>query len=424
MQSRGLHEVLARDRRRYERLLLARMGTALSREDAEDVVSDALIRVQLKEEGSDPPAAGHEQAWFARIVLNLGIDFLRARDGRRRGGKSPRPALVPLSAMEREPAAEPVDDESETESIGDDVERAQTQALVTRVLSSLDPKDVELIKLRHVVGDRVSRDQVARMAGLTVGEFRWRYTRAWRRFVDAVAMDQPTARCTHTRRLLGAMHAGTAPQDVVAEVDAHTLDCVSCRVFARESYRALEAMPFVPAVGLAERLATKLSAWWDRAGPEATAGAGTAAAATGLWSVLSGGTLAGLLKLTVIACSATAVTAGVCAGVVAVMDGWDQPKRQPAVEAKKRPEKPRPTRSPTPVATPRPRALPTATATPRPNPSPRPKPKPKRAALDTTGESEIPAPAPPDATEFNPGATSAALDPAPATDAGGGEFSP
>jgi DNA-directed RNA polymerase specialized sigma24 family protein len=110
MQSKGLHEILARDRRRYERLLLSRMGSAISPEDAEDIVSDALIRVQLKA-SADPPRGGHEEGWFARIVLNLGIDFLRARDGRRRNGSSPRPAIVPLSALEHEPAAEPPDED-------------------------------------------------------------------------------------------------------------------------------------------------------------------------------------------------------------------------------------------------------------------------------------------------------------------------
>src|SRR5215207_3282877 len=36
------HELLARDRRKYERLLLARLGGSLSKEDAEDIVSESL----------------------------------------------------------------------------------------------------------------------------------------------------------------------------------------------------------------------------------------------------------------------------------------------------------------------------------------------------------------------------------------------
>jgi DNA-directed RNA polymerase specialized sigma24 family protein len=69
----GPHEVLARDRRRYERLLLARMGTAISAEDAEDIVSEALIKAQIKME-QDPPRRGREGPWFSRIVLNLGVE--------------------------------------------------------------------------------------------------------------------------------------------------------------------------------------------------------------------------------------------------------------------------------------------------------------------------------------------------------------
>jgi DNA-directed RNA polymerase specialized sigma24 family protein len=90
------HEALARDRRRYERLLLARLGASQSREDVEDIVSDALIRAQLRAE-SEPPESEREAAWFARVVLNLEVDFLRARDGRRRNGASPRPTIVPLT---------------------------------------------------------------------------------------------------------------------------------------------------------------------------------------------------------------------------------------------------------------------------------------------------------------------------------------
>jgi DNA-directed RNA polymerase specialized sigma24 family protein len=101
MQAASPHEVLAHDRRRYERLLLARLGGALSREDAEDIVSEALIRVQVRA-ADDPPKPGREEAWFARVVLNLGVDFLRARDGRRRNGVSPRPTVVPLTQIDEE----------------------------------------------------------------------------------------------------------------------------------------------------------------------------------------------------------------------------------------------------------------------------------------------------------------------------------
>jgi RNA polymerase sigma factor (sigma-70 family) len=283
MQAAGPHEMLARDRRRYERLLLARMGASLSREDAEDIVSEALIKAQLKM-AEDPPRRGHEGPWFSRMVLNLGIDFLRARDGRRSDGVSQRPNVVPLTEIDEDAQdlADNGDEPSKLEELAEQAERAQAEALVERVMATLDPKEAELVKLRHLLGRKATRQEVAAMAGLSVGEFRWRYAH----FVEAVAMDAPTERCGRTRQLLGELDAGTAPAEVSSEIDAHTMDCASCRVFARESYRALEVMPFVPVVGFADRWSTRIACWWDRSGPETTAGAGTAATGAGIWALL------------------------------------------------------------------------------------------------------------------------------------------
>lgn len=408
-----MHEVLAQDRRRYERLLLSRMGTTLSREDAEDVVSEALIRVQAKAE-TDPPQPGKEEAWFARVVLNQGIDFIRARDGRKREGSTPRPAVVSLTHIDedlRALADGGPDETLDIESLADAHERRQARELVDRVLSALDPKDAELVKLRHLVGGRASREQLAAMAGLTVGEFRWRYAKAWSRFVEAVGLDAPTPRCDRVRQLLGELEAGTAPLDAAAEVDAHTLDCASCRVFARESYRALELIPFVPVIGVAERWSARVGWWWERSGPEATAGAGAAAGAGAL--AAAGGT-AGALKAIAVFCSATAITASVCAGVVVVLDG-DEPRKAPRAERAETSE---------PVVT----ALPKTTPTPTPARVARTKPErplgQEEASADTSGESEIPASAPAGASEFAPTASSASIEPAPATSSGGGEFTP
>ncbi len=240
MADGGLHESLARDRHRYERLLLMRMGAAISREDAEDIVSESLVKVQRKV-ATDPPHAGKEDAWFGRIVLNQGVDFLRARDGRKRQANGPR-WIVPLHEVDDDSpflaAGDEGDDPQDVEWLADAAEREQARALVGRVITTLDPKDAELVKLRHLVAGRASREQVAAMAGLTVGEFRWRYARAWGRFVDAVAVEAPTALCSRVRELLGEVEEGTAPATAAAEIDAHTIDCPSCRVFAPESYRA------------------------------------------------------------------------------------------------------------------------------------------------------------------------------------------
>ena len=265
-----------RTRREDRRSKFYEISDNLTREDAEDIVSESLIRVQTKADAT-PPRPGREGPWFASVVINAGIDFLRARDGRRRGGASPRPALVPLSAVEQEMGGGIGHIDAELDAVtelGDEVARKQTQELVQRVMEALDPKDAELIKLRHLVGGEASREEVARLAGLTLGEYRWRYARAWRRFVDAVALDAPTERCHRTRRLLGAVDAGVSSLDAAAEIDAHTLDCASCRVFARESYRALEVLPLVPVAGFAERWTSWFGSWWDRSGPEATSSSG------------------------------------------------------------------------------------------------------------------------------------------------------
>ena len=414
MDVADLYESLARDRHRYERLVLSRMGTAISREDAEDIVSDSLLRLQAKT--ADPPQRGKEDAWFARIVLNQGIDFLRARDGRKREGSAPRPIVVALSDIDEDLRALANGDEDgdgDIAALADKREREQVQALVTRVMDALEPKDAELVKLRHLVGAHASRDQVATMAGLTVGEFRWRYARAWGRFVDAVADDAPTPRCRHIRQLFGEVEAGTAPTEAVAEIDAHTLDCASCRVFARESYRALELLPFVPVFGIAERWSVRIGWWWERSGPETTAGAGTAAAGAGAAGLMGGGGAAGLAKALAVVCSATAVTAGVCAGVATVINDLSERDRQPQA----RTPKPALRAETTPTPTPAPTATPAAS-------KPKRRSSDQQSRADTSGRSQIPGAAPAGASEFSPTASTAAVDPAPATSSGGGEFSP
>jgi RNA polymerase sigma factor (sigma-70 family) len=401
-----LHELLALDRSRYERLLLSRMGSTISREDAEDIVSDALLRVQAR--SSDQPQPGKEDAWFARIVLNQGIDFLRSRDGRKREGSTPRPAVVSLSDMDDD--LHPACPSDELESLAEATERDEVGELVTRVLDALDPKDAELVKLRHLVGASASREQVAAMAGLTVGEFRWRYARAWARFVDAVELEAPTPRCRHIRQLLGEVEAGTAPAEAASEIDAHTLDCASCRVFARESYRALELIPFAPVLGAAERWWSRCGWWWERNGPEAAAGTG-AAAGVGLAGLFGGGS-AGMIKVVAVVCSATAITASLCAGVAEVLDDFGQ---TPPARAAKEPQRAAPTATAT--------ATLSAQRTATPTPTPR-KRRPARTTADTSGRKQIPAGAPAGASEFRPTASTASVDPAPAPDAGGSEFAP
>jgi DNA-directed RNA polymerase specialized sigma24 family protein len=424
MPDAGLHERLAGDRRFFERLILSRMGSTMSPEDAEDIVSDSLLRLQASP-STRQPAPGKETSWFASIVVNQGFDFLRARDGRRRPGSLARPMPVAFDDVDEEEleqfgivAAPP-----SLDALADEAERRHVRELVVRVMTSLEPAHAELIRLRLKAGPQATRSELAAMAGLSVGEFRWRYARAWGRFVQAVAADAPTPRCQPIRQLLGEVEAGTASSNAAAEIDAHTLDCASCRVFARESYRALELFPLAPAVGLADRWSYRAGAWWERGAPEATTGAGTAAAAAGLWGLLGGGGAAGALKALAIVCSVSAVTAGVCAGVIAVIEESSKSPTTTTRQARRTPT-PRPTATPPPAAAKTPAPTPEATVAPPPRRASASRDREQPTSVDTSGESPIPGPAPDGASEFTPSASSASVDPAPAPIAGGGEFSP
>src|SRR4051794_18261159 len=205
MRGESLHEVLARDRQRYERLVYGRLCDSITWEDAEDIVSDALLKAQRS--AGDRPALGKEEAWFGRIVLNQGIDFLRSRDGRKRDGSAPRPSVVSLNQLGERGVELPAADDGATAE-GDDVERRQAHEIVARVMERLDPEDAELVKIRHLAGAQASRRRVAEMAGLTVGEFRWRYTRAWARFVEAVAVGGPAPPGPHLPAVVGGGGGG------------------------------------------------------------------------------------------------------------------------------------------------------------------------------------------------------------------------
>ena len=138
LQVRGasLHERLARDRRRYEGLVLSRMASRLSAEDAEDIVSESLIRAESRLK-SQPPAPGKESAWFARVVLNQAVDFLRARDGRRRPGSRPRLVAVPFDDAIEIERTHGEREANVVDELGEKTERQQARTLVSRVLREL-----------------------------------------------------------------------------------------------------------------------------------------------------------------------------------------------------------------------------------------------------------------------------------------------
>jgi RNA polymerase sigma factor (sigma-70 family) len=184
---------LAADRGRYEQLVVARFGGTLSREDAEDIVSEALLAVA----GKVPPDAG--PAWFTRVVLNRAEDFRRARDGRRTARR--------FVALDETLPAEPERDEG--------FERELAHRTVHRALKRLPDDHVTLLRRRHLAGG--SRREVASALGLSVHQYEKRHAQAWGALVRVVAADEPTPRCRPVRR--SGHHA-----------ESHLVECLNCRL--------------------------------------------------------------------------------------------------------------------------------------------------------------------------------------------------
>ena len=190
---------LAQDRRRYEQLVASRFST-LSIQDAEDVVSDALIAVADR----IPDDAG--RAWFARVVLNRAEDFRRARDGRPRTGPGRR--QVPLEAALDRPAPTPEDPH----------DRVLAQQTVHRALRRLPAEQRVLLSRRHLAG--AGRSEVAGLLGITLSQYETRHAVAWSALKHVVAADEPTPRCRPVRR------GHVSP----AHAEAHLVECLNCRL--------------------------------------------------------------------------------------------------------------------------------------------------------------------------------------------------
>jgi len=190
---------LAQDRRRYEQLVASRFST-LSIQDAEDVVSEALIAVADR----IPDNAG--RAWFARVVINRAEDFRRARDGRPRTGPGRR--QVPLEAAFDRPAPQ----------ADDPHDRELAHRTVHRALKRLPAEQRVLLARRHLAG--APRGEVASALGLTLSQYENRHAVAWSALRHVVAADEPTPRCRPVRR------GHVSP----AHADAHLVECLNCRL--------------------------------------------------------------------------------------------------------------------------------------------------------------------------------------------------
>jgi RNA polymerase sigma factor (sigma-70 family) len=182
-------ERFAADRHRFERVVLRRFGTTLTREDAEDIVSEALMASAARcPEG----AADAGRAWFARVVLNKAEDYRRARDGRprcARGGGSADGAgtsrrFVPLQdAIELELL--PADELTVAERLEQEIARDDTRATVRRALASLEPRHAAVLKLRHLRSKPAPRRALAQELGISLWQYESLYTSARRAFAGA-----------------------------------------------------------------------------------------------------------------------------------------------------------------------------------------------------------------------------------------------
>lgn len=386
------------------------------------------------------PADSREDVWFRRVLRNLVIDELRRRHGRRQStatGEGWLRHVVLLSEIAERGFDIEDDDvlsnpEVIVDALGEDAERANSVELARGVLEQLPAEDVRLLLIRHVEMPTAGRRRCAEAAGITEEAWRHRYARAWKRFVQTLDAHEPTARCGPTRALIGALDAGGlsngAARTARAQIDVHIVDCMACRVFARDTYRILKVTPYAPAgVAGMNRLVEHTSSVIERHGAEA---AGAAAGGAGLWALFGAGGLSSGLKLLIVVCGLSATAAGVCGGILAVVD--DLPSKPHAQrEERSTDHAARRTATPQPTAT----VITIATRTPARTPTPRPKRvvKPVRTAkpTPTAYSTAPPEQAPPAAVaagttggEFDPVPESASSQPAPVPAGVQSEFSP
>jgi RNA polymerase sigma factor (sigma-70 family) len=237
-QAAGPVERFAADRDRFERVVLRRFGTTLTAEDAEDIVSEALMASASRcPEGT----ADAGRSWFARVVLNKAEDYRRARDGRPRcarsggsgegAGTSRR--FVPLQhAIELELL--PADELTVGERLEQEIARDDVQATVRRAIATLEPQQAAVLKIRHLglAGERASRRALAEELGISLWQYESLYTSARRAFAGAVAEAAPTEQCAAIRKLLTDDGHGAHARRFA---DAHIAACCSCAAFDRQT---------------------------------------------------------------------------------------------------------------------------------------------------------------------------------------------
>src|SRR4051812_1431513 len=286
-------ERLARERDEFVVWLAHQFPDALSLEDVEDLVAEALLAL-----AGDPrlPGRGRRRRSYVRRALwRDAVDELRHRHGRelQDGARE----LVPLAEASAviDPALAP---ETELEAAQ---AREQGRAAAERTLRRLRVEDAEILRLKYLEGR--APDEIAGELGVTRTQYERLLTRATEHARDALTSAEPGPACGSIRRLL---RAGTRwTRHDAARIEVHLLDCVHCQAYLLRLRGLLEVIS-VPMLGAWERLAARLGALGGRGGGAAVRDVQDAA--------LAGGTAAG---------AGTALTVGLgtkvavgCAGVV------------------------------------------------------------------------------------------------------------
>ena len=179
----------AAERRRFETAVLRAYAGTLTREDAEDVVSDALLKC-----AADCPVDGGERAraWFKAVVLHRAEDLRRSRHGRPRGcrgGAGRTTGGRRFVALDECPELDRLAcDAAQPEVLLEaKLHRAEIRAAVAAALRSMDPLLARVLWQRHLArdGEPASRAEAAAALGVPLARYERLYTRARRAFIEA-----------------------------------------------------------------------------------------------------------------------------------------------------------------------------------------------------------------------------------------------
>lgn len=169
----AMNELLAAAR---PRLYATALRMVRDRDDAEDVVQEAMLKVCRNLGAFEGRAAF--STWLHRIVVNCALDRLR-RDAARPGRSAASRALRGQAAEdEQRSAVEPADDRTPEVLLG----RAQVGAVVRGAMATLSASHREVLALRELDGE--SYRDIAQAARCPVGTVMSRLHHARRKFVE------------------------------------------------------------------------------------------------------------------------------------------------------------------------------------------------------------------------------------------------